>query len=137
MISRTGLDHMRTSLVGVVALCLLAVGLGISYSRAAAPLKKVWVTITPGPTPDAPPSVDIKKAHLSKKAEELCWRLKGGTHFEVNFRGETPFGNQHVFTDASACSGAATVPPDPNKEYKYEVTVDGSKPLDPGVIVDP
>lgn len=118
-------------------MCLLAFGLGISYSRAASPLKKVLVTITPGPTPETPPSVDIKKAQVSKQAEELCWKLKGGTHFEVNFRGETPFGNQHVFTEANDCSGAATVAPDPNKEYKYEVTVDGSKPLDPGVIVVP
>ena len=135
MISRTGIDRMRTRLAGVVALCLLVSGFGCYKKQEA--LKKVWVTITPGPTPSDPPSVDIKKAHISKKAEEICWKLKGGTHFEVNFRGETPFGGSHVFTDANACSGAASVSPDPYKEYKYEVTVDGSKPLDPGVIVDP
>ncbi len=135
MIGRTGMDRMRDSLAGVVALCLLASGFGCYKKQEA--LKKVWVTITPGPTPSDPPSVDINKAHISKKAEELCWKLKAGTHFEVNFRGESPFNGYHVFTDAKFCSGAATVAPDPYKEYKYEVTVDGSKPLDPGLIVDP
>lgn len=58
--------------------------------------------------------------------------------FTVDFKGNSPFECTTLFKGHHAHSGCArtSVQPDPNKLYKYSVTV-GDKTLDPGGGVKP
>ncbi len=125
--------------IGVfVVLLLLFFAGGVDSLHGQQEAKTVWVRITPGATPQDPPSVDVSERHVSKKnSEQVCWKLTEGTHFQVNFKGVTPFHGKHIFTDQDTCSGLPDVPGDGTTTYKYSVSVNGGKALDPTVIVDP
>jgi hypothetical protein len=53
----------------------------------------------------------------------------------VDFKGNSPFAD-FTFKGHHAHSGCANVKPDPNKLYKYSITV-GNQTLDPGGGVKP
>jgi hypothetical protein len=55
--------------------------------------------------------------------------------FTVDFKGNSPFAD-FAFKGHHAHSGCASVKPDPNKLYKYSITV-GNQTLDPGGGVKP
>jgi hypothetical protein len=100
------------------------------------------VHITGGNTKDDVPSVDLQPVRVPSGGR-IRWLLSRGKSFRVLFVGPqgTPFGSQYEFSGVDDEKGAespeATVTASKTKLYKYVVSVDGGRPLDPDVIVDP
>lgn len=100
------------------------------------------VNITAGQTQNDVPTVDLQPARISRGGR-IRWRMNGGKSFRVLFVGPqgTPFGSQYEFSGADDEEGVlsteATVTASKTTLYKYVVSVDGGRPLDPDVIVDP
>ncbi len=97
------------------------------------------VTITVDPN-SGKIKVDPEVFHLSKKEhQEVVWHGDPqGTDFTVQFDpNDTPF-HGYAFSRECPSSGLVrdNVQPNPNKTYKYAVTV-GAKAVDPGGIIYP
>ena len=99
------------------------------------------INITAGKTKDDVPTVDLEPARIPRGGQ-IQWHLNGGKSFRVLFVGPegTPFGSQYEFSGGEkedAVTPAATVPASKTRQYEYVVNVDGGRPLDPVLIVDP
>lgn len=96
--------------------------------------KIVEVMIKPGHTP----GVDPEPFHLSKSGnDQVKWMTASGTHFTVEFVGESPF-YEGQFNNDFPYSGLVRreVLADSRKEYKYVVHTDHGD-VDPTGIIDP